>query len=255
MDKIGEAMGKYKVLFIGESWFFTTTEAKGTDQFTISGYETEIRRIKKYMAEYADITHIPAHLISDEFPSTLEEMGKYDIIIISDVGANTFLLHPDTFFRCKAVMNKLELIAQYVAAGGAFGMIGGYMTFMGIEGKARYKNTVIEDILPVRMKERDDRMECPQGLVPQTVNYGHPVMKGLTGAWPMLLGYNQVAAKDTGEVLMAYKQDPILVTGTYGKGRTFAWMSDCAPHWMPDEFCSHEMNKKMWKQLFCWCTK
>ena len=34
-------MDKIKVLFAGESWFFTTTETKGFDQFTIGGYETE----------------------------------------------------------------------------------------------------------------------------------------------------------------------------------------------------------------------
>ena len=28
-------MDKIKVLFAGESWFFTTTETKGFDQFTI----------------------------------------------------------------------------------------------------------------------------------------------------------------------------------------------------------------------------
>lgn len=39
-------MEKYKVLFIGESWFFTTTETKGTDQFTVGGYQTEIERVR-----------------------------------------------------------------------------------------------------------------------------------------------------------------------------------------------------------------
>ena len=33
-------MDKIKVLFAGESWFFTTIETKGFDQFTIGGYET-----------------------------------------------------------------------------------------------------------------------------------------------------------------------------------------------------------------------
>ena len=40
-------MDKIKVLFAGESWFFTTIETKGFDQFTIGGYETEIGRVRE----------------------------------------------------------------------------------------------------------------------------------------------------------------------------------------------------------------
>ena len=52
-------MRKYNVLFAGESWFFTTTETKGFDQFTVGGYETEIGRVRAYMEEYAlSLIHI-----------------------------------------------------------------------------------------------------------------------------------------------------------------------------------------------------
>lgn len=129
------------------------------------------------------------------------------------------------------------------------------MTFMGIEGKGQYKGTIIEEILPVIMKNHDDRKECPQGFSPETISKDHEAMQGLDGKWPVLLGYNDVDAKDSGETLMVYKDAPILVTGRYGKGRTFAWMSDCAPHWMPEEFCNSDMNKTLWRQLFEWCLK
>ena len=87
-------MDKIKVLFAGESWFFTTTETKGCDQFTIGGYQTEIERIRGVMEEYAEITHFPAHLVLEDFPATKDELKAYDVVIFSDVGANTFLLHP-----------------------------------------------------------------------------------------------------------------------------------------------------------------
>ena len=79
-------MDKIKVLFAGESWFFTTIETKGFDQFTIGGYETEIGRVREVMKDYAEITHIPAHLVLQEFPSTAEELKQYDVVIVSDVG-------------------------------------------------------------------------------------------------------------------------------------------------------------------------
>jgi uncharacterized membrane protein len=91
-------MDKFKVLFCGESWFFTTVETKGFDQFTIGGYETEIERVRSYMKDFAELDHIPAHLVPTEFPDTAEALAKYDVVVISDVGSNTFLLHPDTFF-------------------------------------------------------------------------------------------------------------------------------------------------------------
>lgn len=53
-------MEKLKVLFVGESWFFTKVESKGFDQFSSSGYETEIGRVREYMKDFAEITHIPA---------------------------------------------------------------------------------------------------------------------------------------------------------------------------------------------------
>jgi len=55
-------------------------------------------------------------------------------------------------------------------------MIGGYMSYQGIEGKARYKDTPIEEILPVTMFPGDDRMEIPEGFVTEAVKPQHPVL-------------------------------------------------------------------------------
>ena len=71
---------------------------------------------------------------------------------------------------------------------------------------------------------------------------------------PFLLGYNRLTAKEDAEVLLSYEGDPILAIGTYGKGRTFAWASDCAPHWMPAGFCESEANHTMWKNLLTWAA-
>ncbi|MBU9743405.1 glutamine amidotransferase [Diplocloster agilis] len=245
-------MRKYNVLFAGESWFFTTTETKGFDQFTVGGYETEIGRVRAYMEEYADITHIPAHLVATEFPDSAEKLKGYDAVLVSDVGANSFLLHPDTFQRSIPTPDKLKAIADYVEQGGAFGMIGGYMTFMGIEGKGRYHDTVIEEILPVTMMQTDDRREHPEGITVTACQ--DPLTEGLPSPWPYLLGYNKLTAKDGARVLAQFEGDPILTLGTYGNGRTFAWASDCAPHWMPAAFCESELNKELWRRVLTWAA-
>lgn len=44
-------------------------------------------------------------------------------------------------------------------------MIGGYMSFQGIGGKAGYAGTPIEQILPVSLQRTDDpRRSCPKGV-------------------------------------------------------------------------------------------
>ncbi len=248
-------MEKKKVLFVGESWFFTTIETKGFDQFTIGGYQTEIGRIKKYMRDIADIIHMPAHLVLEEFPDTVEALNKYDLVIVSDVGANTFLLHPDTFAKSIPTPNRLKVIADYVKEGGAFGMMGGYMTFMGIEGKGQYHDTIIEEVLPVVMEAGDDREEHPEGIKIQAVNPAHPLLKGCKKEWEVLLGFNRLKAKERTEVLLEFEGKPILTVGQYGKGRVFAWASDCAPHWMPPNFCESQNNKVLWENIIQYVTE
>ncbi len=41
-------------------------------------------------------------------------------------------------------------------------MIGGYLSFSGIDGKARFQRTAVADVLPVRMHDGDDRVEVPK---------------------------------------------------------------------------------------------
>ena len=45
-------------------------------------------------------------------------------------------------------------------------MVGGYYTFQGINGAARYHRTPIEEILPVTMQAHDDRYEVPDASGP-----------------------------------------------------------------------------------------
>ena len=101
-----------KILFAGESWVATTTESKGFDDFSFTYYEEGFDVMRKVFAEIdVDVTYIPSHRVPYEFPSTIEELSKYDAVMFSDIGANTFLLHPDTFKYGKRTVNKLKLIS------------------------------------------------------------------------------------------------------------------------------------------------
>ena len=61
--------------------------------------------------------------------------------------------------------NRLVALRNWVANGGALAMIGGYLSFQGIEGKANYRMTPLADVLPVELEPGDDRQETPEGVI------------------------------------------------------------------------------------------
>jgi uncharacterized membrane protein len=133
----------------------------------------------------------------------------------------------------------LTALADWVRAGGGIVMIGGYLSFSGIEGKAAFHGTAVEDVLPVRCAATDDRVERPDGVQPRVAKPDHPVTEGIEGAWPHLLGYNRVELREGAEVLASIGGDPLVAVRQVGQGRSAVFTSDCAPHWAPPEF-SHE---------------
>ena len=201
-----------KVLFVGESWHVHVVEAKGFDTFSYDYYEEATGFIKAALEKNGvEFCHIPSHLVEYKFPTTLEELQKYDVVMFSDVGANTMNLPMSVFQRLTPTVNKLELVRDYVREGGAFVMIGGYLTFQGIEAKGAYKRTAIEDILPVTLLEGDDRVERCEGVAPQVVCPAHPTMAGLPETWPQVLGYNRLIPKEGAEIVAKVHEDPLVV--------------------------------------------
>ena len=173
-------------------------------------------------------------------------------MILSDIGANTLLLHPDTFVRSPPLPNRLAAIRDYVRASGGLVMVGGYLSFQGIKAKARYQGTPIETALPVEIDGHDDRVEVPEGVEPQVVDGRHPIIKGIKGRWPVVLGYNRVAPKSDAEIVVAVGSDPLLVAGKFGKGRSVAFTSDCEPHWAPPAFVSWPGYAMLWREIVRW---
>ncbi|ELW5404640.1 TPA: glutamine amidotransferase, partial [Escherichia coli] len=170
-----------KVLFIGESWHIHMIHSKGYDSFTSSKYEEGATWLLQCLKNsQVDVTYMPAHTVQIAFPEDVAQLEQYDAIVISDIGSNTFLLQNDTFYQLRIKPNALELIKEYVNNGGGLLMIGGYLSFMGIEAKANYKNTVLADVLPVTMLDGDDRVEKPEGVIAQPSQPDHPVIKGFS---------------------------------------------------------------------------
>lgn len=112
-------------------------------------------------------------------------------------------------------------------------MIGGYFSFSGIGNQARYGMTPLAEVLPVSMLNWDDRIECPEGAfaLPR-VPSEHPLFSGINlDECPPFSGYNKTILKEGATLFAAFNDDPFLAGWQVGKGRTFAFTSDCAPDW------------------------
>ena len=246
-----------KILLVGESWTSTSVHVKGFDQFATATWHNGAT---DFMAALADsdyaITYMPAHAAATEFPLTPDGLQQWDAIILSDIGANTLLLHPDTWLKSQRTANRLTLIHDYVAAGGALMMVGGYFSFQGINGGARYRNTAVEKVLPVRCLAWDDRIETPEGAYP-CVTESHALFTDMPDEWPWLLGYNEVEMHPEGKLLATIDgtSHPLLAVREYQQGRSLVWTSDMSAHWLPEEFAKWPGYRQLWVNCLDWLTE
>ncbi len=245
-----------RILIVGETWISQVTHTKGFDSFTTAssgeGYSFLKRALERSGFTVDVITNHDAPTL---FPSKLTALQAYSTIILSDIGANTLLLTAATWSEGRTTVNRVQLIAEYVKAGGGLIMVGGYLTFMGIEGKGFWRGTPVEAVLPIRMLPYDDRSERPEGVSGKVVNHLHPVMEGLHGDWPALLGYNRVTLADGAELLATIDGDPLVATIALEHGRAAVFTSDCSPHWCPLPFIEWPGYTTLWRNLCSWTSR
>jgi hypothetical protein len=140
-------------------------------------------------------------------------------------------------------------------------MIGGWESFHGAAGE--YHRSPLAEVLPVHMQASDDRVNAPQPCLLEK-RTDHPILHGLPLEHPPGIGgYNLVRPKADAGVLLAARHfavdvrqrddpedacrddrfaseyaftpgepAPLLVVGRHGRGRTAAFTSDVAPHWV-----------------------
>jgi uncharacterized membrane protein len=244
------------VLVAGESWVSEATHYKGFDSFTSVTFHTGIDPLRDALTGAGiDVTHMAAHDVPARFPSSVEELAAYDAVILSDIGANSILLHPDTWIEGKRRPNRLAVLAEWVRGGGGLAMAGGYLSFQGFEGKGFFHGTAVDDVLPSVISPYDDRVETPEGVDPEVVDTGHAVLSGVDGEWPFLLGYNRFAVKEDAQVLAEVAGDPLLAVRTVGEGRTLAWASDVGPHWCPVEFVEWPGYATLFTNVVRWLAR
>lgn len=243
------------VLLAGESWVSATVDHKGFDAFPHTQLEVGCTEfIAALESKGHSVEHLPSHQVAEFFPETAEKLSKFDVVILSDVGANTLLLAPQVFNHGQRFPNRLKLLASWVRQGGGLMMAGGYLSFQGFQAKANYHRTPIEDVLPVTISPFDDRVEVPEGIAGTLTAVNHPVTAGLDSTWPYLLGYQRFVAKDDAQVLALADGDPLVAVRQVRDGRTLAFASDISPHWAPKDFMAWPGYAAFFAQAVSWLS-
>jgi uncharacterized membrane protein len=241
-----------QVLIAGETWMTQRVETKGFSTYSTGSYEVGlIELVDGLRAHGHEVTHIANHEAVEAFPWSLADFEPYDVVVLSDISADTVQLHPACTERGERTPDRLRVLSDHVRAGHGLLMVGGYMSFSGFEGKARYQATPLASVLPVELMGHDDRVEAPEGVTPE-IRAAHEVLDGISADWPYFLGYNRVIAKADADVLMTVGEDPFLVVGVEGDGRTAAFASDCSPHWGSPAFLAWPYYPRFWSQLVSW---
>ena len=165
----------------------------------------------------------------------------YDLYILSD------------YARANFSDLQLHYLETSVIQGAGLLMFGGWESYYGRLGE--YHNSILKEILPVYMKDADDRRNYSQPCV-IVPSCAHPITDGLPWDTPPCVGgFNAFTPKEGAQVLMEthrfsihYDKNghdetgkfqfgpietiPMLVVGRYGAGRTAAFATDVAPHWV-----------------------
>jgi hypothetical protein len=199
--------------------------------------DTSLRGAAAYLGGILAHARLNFDYVASESPlSAAMHSAEHSLYIISD--------YPVKNLR----ESDFERIVERVRAGAGLLMIGGWESFQGC-GHG-YRGTPLAEVLPVEMSASDDRVNSAQPCLVEKLR-DHPIVDGLPlDRPPGIGGYNRVVAKPDATTILAARHvavsrddagqyaftmgqaSPLLVVGTFGRGRTAAFASDVAPHWV-----------------------
>jgi len=200
--------------------------------------DTSLEISAYYLAGVMQLSGIKFDYVSTSQPFSADMLKKgYNVVILSDYPASKF------------TPEQLDLLKSSVSDGGlGLVMIGGWESFVG--QNANYNKTVMKDVLPVIMKDTDDRVNWFGPCIIEKTSE-HPIIASLPldEQLPVVGGFNEVKAKPNAVTVLSVRRfsvakagnvfsfsaesiNPLLVVGTCGRGHVAAFMSDAAPHWV-----------------------
>lgn len=247
-----------RVLYVGDTQVETLIAAKGIDTFTHTYYRDSARVLREALGPRPgiELTHMPAADIRTRFPNSLDALAEYDVIILSDVGYLNFKM---PFGNREQLVpmgpNLVQPFKEWVLNGGGLIMAGGWLTFSGIYGKGMWGGSPIEEVLPVTIQRGvDDLVDHPDGATIQVTDPSHPILEGLEIPQDrLILGYNLVQPRPDAKVIATSREDPFLVVGEAGKGRSIAYTTDPVFH-LCGNFHEWADYGLLWERMCKWAA-
>jgi uncharacterized membrane protein len=199
------------------------------------------------------------------YPTTREELFKYDVVICSDISQGAFTREQMAW--------TVELVGD---RGGGFAMVGGHTSF----GAGRWDSTSWDKLIPVDMSggrigsgyiTQQFRVTVP----PQALD--HPIWQLLEDPErnrralqriPVFYGTNLIQRLKPAATLLGETSSPLRPVGimpvfaceSYGRGRTFAMATDSTFAW-GQAFERHwgegdnRYFRKFWRNVIRWLTE
>jgi uncharacterized membrane protein len=156
------------------------------------------------------------------FPMKKEELNAQRVLILANIPVDAFP-REGSFDRMQDVPGRTaDWVEQFVAQGGGLFVLGGnYSLGTGggpVEGSAYAK------CLPAEIHDKDIDFTKQDKPVQLTPVGAHPILAGVN--WdqkPVTLFYHEVTPRPGMQVLVKAGDAPVLIAGTYGKGRVVLW--------------------------------
>lgn len=199
------------------------------------------------------------------FPTSRQELFEYDVVICSDISRGAF------------TREQLDWTVELVSdRGGGFVMVGGYTAF----GAGGWDQTQWDKLIPIDMRGGN----LGQGLVNEGFRVTvppaaqkHPIWKftddpvenqRILAAMPPFYGTNIARRVKPAATLLGVSANPLSIVGqapifasqSYGRGRTFAMMTDTTESWGTqfEKFWGENDNRyfrKFWRNVTYWLTE
>lgn len=197
----------------------------------------------------------PPGVVLTGFPSTMEQLKAFDVVIIGDIARRYF------------TTSQLENLIQYVSNGGALIMLGGYEAL----GSGGYRGSPIEKILPVELPNvKAAQLEESFNIELTDDGANHPIFsigrdarttKETWRRFGILEGLTIVGKPKPGAMVLAV--DPlrkaswghliVVAAQPYGRGKTMVVTTDTTWRWAFGATSqSTELHRRFWSQSMRW---
>jgi uncharacterized membrane protein len=133
------------------------------------------------------------------------------------------------------ILKEMKAAGITLSTVGAGGGSNPFLEQLAKNGGGRFYNAAnpssIPDIFLKETQQVSGQQIVEEAFYP-ILTSNSPILRGIEGGFPQLLGYNGTTAKPAAQtVLVTARDDPLLAQWQYGLGRSVAWTSDSTGRW------------------------